>query len=171
MSKWQKNRLLENIYHDYFDSIYKYVYFRVRNIANAEEVTSSIFEKIINNIESYKKQEGATLKSWVYAITRNALIDFYRANKNITEELNENIKDKKQDRISADDKIDQSLALEKVFSLIDRLPERQREMITLRYQLDLSNKEIARMLEIDQKTVSGALSKAISILKNELKGE
>lgn len=167
MFKWQKKSLLENIYHNYFDSIYKYVYFRVRNISDAEDMTSTIFEKIINNIEDFKKQEGATLKSWIYAITRNTLIDFYRTNKN-TIELTENIIDEKQEITSTDNKIDREKDLKNIYSLIDQLPERQQEIILLRFQSDLSNKEIANILKIDQKTVSGTISKALSTLKSEI---
>jgi RNA polymerase sigma-70 factor (ECF subfamily) len=54
---------------------------------------------------------------------------------------------------------------------VSELPPRQREIVTMRFELDLDVEEIAVLLDIKESTVRSALSRAIRRLKDTLAGE
>lgn len=151
------------LYTEHFRSVYNYVYFRLRNIQDTEDVVSDIFLKAVHSAHTYKKRIGASEKSWLFAIVRNTLIDFYRKKKhNVIDVESIDIVD---DSPSFTEKIDQHTQYEYIINRLSTLPERQQEMLILKYHADLSNHEIARQLNVTVSTVSSTLSKAIQSLQ------
>jgi RNA polymerase sigma factor (sigma-70 family) len=55
-----------------------------------------------------------------------------------------------------------------VLAAVARLPRRQREVLALRYYLDLPDSEIAAMLKISRGTVSSTASRAVAALASQL---
>jgi len=58
-----------------------------------------------------------------------------------------------------------------VLAAAARLSQRQREVLALRYYLDLGEQDIAAMLGVSRGTVSSTVSRALAALARELKGE
>ncbi|MBR4287932.1 MAG: sigma-70 family RNA polymerase sigma factor [Clostridia bacterium] len=69
--------VMKNIYLSYKEKVFRYVRGKVSNVADAEDVTSEIFLKIQTSLDSYN-EEKATLSTWIYTITHNAVCNFYR---------------------------------------------------------------------------------------------
>lgn len=65
------------LYRRYRDAIYQFVYYRVRNQLQAEDLTSEIFVRMLEGIDRYEAQIGA-FKGWLYGIARNVIADFWR---------------------------------------------------------------------------------------------
>jgi RNA polymerase sigma-70 factor (ECF subfamily) len=157
---------IEDIFDQYFETVYRFVFFRLYNKEETEDLTSEIFMKIVKNFDSYHDQAGASVLSWIMKITRNALVDYYRKKKIYLEPI-ENIE--KADLVSLEEKIDQKMQLELVFAALKKLPSRQKEIALLRFEVGLSNKEIAELLEIETSTVSASISRIRQFLNLSLK--
>ena len=69
--------VMEKIYLEYREKIFRYVRGKVRNLADAEDVTSEIFLKVQTSLGSYD-EEKATLSTWIYTITHNTVCNYYR---------------------------------------------------------------------------------------------
>lgn len=69
------------LYEKYVDQIYRHAYYRVGNQADAEDITEEVFIRAWKSIGRFK-QTGAPFISWLITITRNQIIDYYRAQKN-----------------------------------------------------------------------------------------
>jgi RNA polymerase sigma-70 factor (ECF subfamily) len=149
----------------YYEPVYRFVYFRVGHQQTAEDLVSHIFEKVIKYFYRFKKQQGATEKSWIFTIARNTVIDHYRTQKQTEDISDYDVADTTE---MPDIALDTAMNLEMVQSHLKALTDRQREVLLLRYQSDFSNVEIAALLDIDQKTVSSILSQAIKRLKNSV---
>ena len=80
---------LEKIYNDYYGKVMGYIMARVRRRAEAEDIASDVFEKIVRKIDDFDETK-ASVSTWVFTITRNTLIDHYRRTKP-SEELDENL--------------------------------------------------------------------------------
>ena len=65
------------IYEEHFDKIYRYVFIRVENQMEAEDLTQQVFLNAMQSISSYKWQ-GVPLSSWLFRIAHNQVIDYYR---------------------------------------------------------------------------------------------
>ena len=61
------------LYDRHVDAIYRYVYYRVRDDAEAEDLTSDVFMKALRAIPRYEPRQA--FLAWLYRIARNAVID------------------------------------------------------------------------------------------------
>lgn len=151
------------IFQQHFRSIYNYVYFRVGNTADAEDISSIVMEKIVKNLSTFVPKKNATIRSWIFAITRNCIADFYQAKKDVVDIHSTVVQDHSP---MQDEMLDRKTDILSLHTAIAKLPAQQKKIILLRYKADLSNKEIASLLGIDPQTVSGTLSKAIRKLES-----
>lgn len=69
--------LLSGIYEEFFPKIYNYVYYQVNHHAVCDDLVSSVFMKVVENIDRFNEQK-ASLSTWIYTIARNTVIDYYR---------------------------------------------------------------------------------------------
>jgi RNA polymerase sigma-70 factor (ECF subfamily) len=149
------------IYKQYFDRIYRFIYYRVSHKQIAEDLTEEVFIKIFQSIASLK----ATLsfEGWCFRIARNAVIDHYRKNKiavNIDElentlEYHQNVVD------DANSTLDQTHLLR----LLKQLPPEQQIILKLKFFDELENEEIAEMLNKTEVSIRVTQHRAITKLK------
>lgn len=65
------------LYERYVDRIYKYVYYRTGNAADAEDLTARIFERAMKHIGNYQDQ-GVPFSAWLYRIAHNLVANWHR---------------------------------------------------------------------------------------------
>jgi RNA polymerase sigma-70 factor, ECF subfamily len=113
------------IYKQFHTELLRYIKSKVRSTEDAEDILQNIFIKISSGID--KLSDDVKLKSWLFTITRNAIIDYYRANATKKEvatsvEIDEDIPE------SPD--IDTTKGLDQCMnSMIGLLPEEYRDII------------------------------------------
>lgn len=154
---------LSSLFQDLFEPIYRYVYFRVGHKQETEDLVSLVFEKVITRHDTYSVQEHASMRSWVFRVAHNTVIDHYRTRK--TTEAIDDISVLTE--YSLEKEFDVSIETERVRALIHRLPGRQREILLLRYHAQLSYAEIADLLGIEPKSASSLLSKALAQVRDD----
>lgn len=71
------------LYDMHVDRVYRHVYYRVGNLADAEDLTQQVFLRAWQAIHRYKKTAIPFL-AWLIKISHNLVVDFYRSNKAIT---------------------------------------------------------------------------------------
>ena len=114
------------IYKRFHSELLGYVKGKVRSKEDAEDILQNVFIKISFGLD--KLAEDVKLKNWVFTITRNAIIDYYRVNANkrkvaVADEIDQNISE-------ADDP-DPTKGLDQCMnSMIELLPEDYRDIIT-----------------------------------------
>jgi RNA polymerase sigma factor (sigma-70 family) len=151
----QKNAYFEQLYDRYSDKVYRKCLSFVKDDAKAEDFTHDIFLKLVLNLSSYK--ETAKFSTWLYSITYNYCIDQTRVSKKYSEVgLDDNFD-------AADDDDDAEMAeleaqrLNKAMQQI--LPE-EKSILMMKYQDDLSIKEISESLDISESAVKMRLLRA-----------
>ena len=82
---------MEQIYLEYHDKVMGYIRARVHGWADAEDLCADVFEKVQRKLPDYDPAK-ASVSTWVFTITRNTVIDFFRRAKH-PEELDENMSD------------------------------------------------------------------------------
>lgn len=71
------------LYDMYIDRVYRHIYYRVGNVADAEDLTQQVFLKAWQAIDRYKRATSPFL-AWLMTISHNLVVDFYRAKKDKT---------------------------------------------------------------------------------------
>ncbi len=154
---------LETLYLDTIDPVFRYVYSRVRNREAAEDIVSETYLKVADHYDDFVAKEHASTKSWVFTIAHNAMNDHFR--RPATSQL---LDEHPSNDPAIDHALDIDLAHSDVMEALNTLPERQQEILLLRFKAELRNNEIAELLNIAEKSVSASLSKAISTLRQNL---
>lgn len=151
------------LYDRYLDKIYRFIYYKTFNQETAEDITSSVFHKALEKINSYSEGKGS-FSSWLYRIARNSVIDHYRTNKN-------NLSLEDVFEVGVDERtpetIDATRALKTVQTYLESLDARQREIITLRIWEDKSYKEIAEIIGGTEGSIKMAFSRGIRELREK----
>jgi len=150
--------------------IYGYIYSKVSNRDITEDIFQETFFKVIHTLKSkkYYNEEGKFL-SWVLRIASNLIIDKFRNDKKMP-------LDRDTDDLSVFYRIsDNSLNIEKSLikdqinidlkAIIEKLPHDQKEVIMMRYFLDMSFKEIADFTGVSVNTTLGRMRYAITNLR------
>ncbi|MFQ5923219.1 MAG: sigma-70 family RNA polymerase sigma factor, partial [Anaerolineales bacterium] len=65
------------LYESHMDAIYRYIYFRVGEPAQAEDMTEEVFVKAWEALPNYRPTEHP-FTSWLYRIAHNLVVDHYR---------------------------------------------------------------------------------------------
>jgi RNA polymerase sigma-70 factor (ECF subfamily) len=152
------DELLEAKYKKYYKRLYNYFYFRVGNHHDAEDLTEIVFEKVIEKYPSYNAARSP-FDVWMFTIARNSLIDFTR--KIQSEELSENMTANSNPETNAlENERDKMLA-----DAVAKLPEKEKNILTMKYFAQLKNKEIAQILGHSRTNVNVILHRALKKLR------
>ncbi len=74
----------ERVYLEFKDKVTRYVRRKISNEHEFEDVVSDVFVKVFNGLSDFDENK-ASLSTWIYAITRNAVIDYFRAEDRLCE--------------------------------------------------------------------------------------
>ena len=158
MNNTTKN--IELIWKDCRDQLLRFILSKVHNRDLAEDILQNVFLKIIAKIDTLKNP--AKLKSWLYQLTNNTIIDHFREKKQ--GELNgcESIL---QD--SEDDNINE-LVGGWILPIINELPDKYSEALILSEIKGVSQKELARKLGISYEGAKSRVQRGREMIKAKL---
>jgi len=155
------------LYDIYFPKIFRYVSWRADNKADTEDIVSDVFVKVLDKIETFKWQKDAAFSSWIFRIAHNTLVDYYRTKQKKSHINLDHLPEIESDEILPDESYERKLLFQKLHRLIQELPERQAEIITMRFFAGMKNKEIAEVLEIKEKSVAACLCRGLQTLHDK----
>jgi len=130
------------IYTRYLDPIYRYVFYRVGDSEDAQDLTEQVFLNAWQAIPGYKDQ-GSKLTSWLYRIAHNVVIDHFRkctSAKAVAEDCQTKLGEETLQSIKLTDEIEDSSALAQAIS---KLSVEHQQIIILRFIEGLSHAEIS----------------------------
>lgn len=162
----QKGNLDEftELYEQYFEKIYRFIYYKTHHQQTAEDLTSQVFIKTLENIGRFNPGQGL-FSSWLYRIARNKVIDYYRTEKkefDITGFWD----------LKTGEKIDYDLEnkekLDEVRRYLDKLKPAQREIMVMRIWDGLSYQEIAEILNKKEANCKMIFSRTMKKLRQEI---
>ena len=158
---------MEKIYLEYREKVFRYVRGKVRNTADAEDIVSEIFLKIQTTLDSYD-EEKATLSTWIYTITHNAVCNFYRAQSKRALPLDENAFDL-DDEYGVMTEIENEILKEQLAVALEALTEREQDIIVLYYYHEMPLGDIAIKMGITYTNAKFIKHQAINKLKCKMK--
>lgn len=158
------------LYEKHLVKIYRFLYVKLRDRFVAEDLTEAVFIKAWKRIESYK-EKGRPFHAYLYQIARTTLVDYYRKNNSqpyqqpIEKAYNVSHSPDFTDPIAA--KEDQK----KIEEALSKLPDNQREVLTLLYVEDYEIREAAKILGKSEGAVRVLKHRGLGRLKKILAKE
>lgn len=159
----------EKLYADYYSKVLVYLMKKTGNKEAAEDLTSEAFLYSYEHYDAYDS-ERSSLSTWLYIIVNSRLKNYYRDKK-------QNIDLSELENILFDTPLDldHAVFLEQLRSnlakALKKLPERQCQIITMRYFDNLEYEDIARELSLSPGNVRVILSRALEKLHQECLNE
>ena len=152
------------------NKVYTYIYLIVKNQQLAEDIFQDTFIKVIKSLNENKYRDNGKFVSWVIRIAHNLIIDHFRKEKQMNTLSNDDYEaDLFNSKKFADDNIEDVIVKDQITSdvrtLIDELPDDQREVILLRHYGGLSFKEIADQTNVSINTALGRMRYALINLR------
>jgi RNA polymerase sigma-70 factor, ECF subfamily len=143
---------LETLYERHVRSIYRFVYSKVGNREEAEDLTSQVFLKAARGIDS--SRDALSAQGWLFRVARTTIADHWRSVYQFRANSLDDLLDAGLE-VPADEQAprDTSVADRRVERVLARLPARYRDVLTHRFLLNYSIKETAAALGISEANV------------------
>lgn len=153
------------IYDYYSEKIFRFIFFRVGHKEVAEDILADTFVKAWQKITQVNSP-GA-VPSWLYQIAKNNIIDFYRVRK--TTISLESVANVLEDAATPIDELSLGFDQKKILKLLDQLPLEQQQVVQYKFFEDLTNQEIALIMNKTEGAIRVLQHRAIIKLKELLK--
>jgi RNA polymerase sigma-70 factor, ECF subfamily len=142
----------QTFYQENLGLIYRYVYSKVGNREEAEDLTSQIFLKAVRGVET---ERGAqSMRKWLFQVARTTIADYWRAHYRVATGSLDALLDAGWEGPAADELVAlSSQPQDRVRRILQALPEHYREVLTCRFLLNLSVRETAVRMNLTEANV------------------
>ena len=164
----EKENRLASLYDEYFDRIARYIYVRIGDKNEAENLAGEVFLKALESLKSYEER-GIPMQAWLFRIAHNLVVDHLRkATKLKTVPIDTVQIESREDPVATAEK---NMEMERVNEAMQKLTPEQREVVRLRFFGGLSSKEVGAMLSKSDGAVREMQRAAIEKLRGLLTSE
>jgi RNA polymerase sigma-70 factor (ECF subfamily) len=157
---------LAAVYDFYARRIHRYFYSRVENMEDAEDLTAQTFMSVIEALPRY--QHRGQFTAWIFRIARSKAMDHFRRNHSRVQ------KDASTAETIFDETLEQVIQSQTIDSLrviIKMLKEDERELLRLRFVVDLSYVEIAELVGRKEDAVRKSVNRILERLHVQLEAK
>lgn len=152
----------ESVYQEQLPRVYNFFRYRVDD-ASAQDLCSTTFEKAWRAREQYR-DDVAAFSTWLFTIARNTATDFFRQQRNDVPLDEARFLAAEETPESQVDQKDEFIHLSR---LLAKLPERERELLALKFGAGLTNRAIASIVHLSESNVGTILQRTLAKMKTE----
>jgi RNA polymerase sigma-70 factor, ECF subfamily len=151
------------LYDRYINQVYRFVYFRVTNQEEAEDLSELVFTKTFELIQrDYQKIDF--FKGWIFRTAQNLVIDHYRLRKN--QVSLENAYELPDRMPSPENTILNEEDMQRLQKMIGQLEDIYQQIIIYRFINEMSYEEVAQIMGLKQSNLRVIQSRALQKLRN-----
>lgn len=154
------------IYDHYFPRVYNYVH-RIGDAGVADDLTAQVFERALVNIGRYRP-ERAPFAAWLFAIARNAVSDYLRAQRWRRWLSLEVLRDRASRDPQPEEVAIHNETHAELLAAVARLSGRERDLLAFKFGAGLTNRHIAEITGLSESNVGVILYRAVRRLRAEL---
>ncbi len=162
--------LVSQLYREQAAGVYSFMLTRVGNQAEAEDLTSTVFRKVLESWHTFRVGESAT--AWLFGIAHHTLADHFRLHMRRSKRTatieQEDLERVEDDQEGPEESLMRQEETRIVQEAIRRLPETQQEVLTLKFTAQLAYPEIAKILGKNEPAVRMLVHRSLENLRKEL---
>lgn len=155
------------LYELYVERIYNYVYYRIGNHADTEDLTSRIFFRAMEHIVTYEDQ-GVPFSAWLYRIAHNLVANWHRDHSRRLQVSLDDIASWRVSEIEPESDTELMEDKEMLLAAIRRLPAERQEILILKFVERLSNAEIGDIMGRSEGAVKSLYHRTLLVLREEM---
>ncbi len=157
--------LIVSLYEQYYDRIVRYIFVRINNQSEAENLAGDVFLKVLQSLKSYRGNKEQ-IQFWLFRIAHNVVVDYIRKMSKrkfvSTDEVGTS------NRTNFEDVIEANLEVKRLIKALQYLTTAQREVIGLRFFAGLSSDEVSKILGKSNGAVREMQSAAVKVLRKHM---
>ncbi|NPV59916.1 MAG: sigma-70 family RNA polymerase sigma factor [Actinobacteria bacterium] len=166
----EEREAFEALYSKYLRKVYTYVYYRVGNVDDAEDITESVFLHALVHLERYQDR-GIPFSAWLLRIAHNLVANWHRNGKRRRMVDLEGAEPLHDPSPSPDEKMEREEEIEALRAALRDLPEERQQALILRYAEGLKHKEIGEIMGKSTGAVKVLVHRSLISLHRSLSGK
>jgi RNA polymerase sigma-70 factor (ECF subfamily) len=149
------------IYDEMLPRVFHYFAYRLGDTQTAEDLAATTFEKAWKARRQFRRDKGR-VDQWVFGIARRVLVDHHRQQRPV---VDSDPRPTEASDFSVEGVVSQNHRFKRLAGLLEGLPERTRELISLKYGAGFNNRQIASITGLSESNVGTILHRAVQDLR------
>ncbi len=154
-----------SLYEQYYDRIVRYIFVRINDQSEAENLAGDVFLRALRSLDSYRGRREQ-MRAWLFKIAHNIVVDYLRK---VSKRRDISINDVEiPDRRNVEEVVETKLKVERLSKALKQLTPAQREVIGLRFFAGISSTEVGKMLGKSSGAVREMQRAAVETLRKQM---
>jgi RNA polymerase sigma-70 factor (ECF subfamily) len=157
--------MIGTLYEEYYERIVRYIFVRINDQSEAENLGGDVFLKALQSLDSYRGR-SEQMRGWLFKIAHNLVVDYFRKmSKRKAVSLNDV---EVRDRVSTEEAVEARLEVQRLSEALKQLTPAQREVIGLRFFAGLSSAEVGKVMGKSSGAVREMQRAAVETLRKQM---
>jgi RNA polymerase sigma-70 factor, ECF subfamily len=153
----------DEVFAEQLPKVYNFFRYRIGPGTEVDDLTSLTFEKAWRARHRYRR-DLAGFSTWLLTIARHVATDHLRANRRRHAPLDEGLD--VSTGHTPEDAASQDSDLRRLLHLTEQLPDRERELLALKYGADMNNRAIAKLIGLGESNIGTILHRVTETLRS-----
>ncbi|PKM88216.1 MAG: hypothetical protein CVU85_04395 [Firmicutes bacterium HGW-Firmicutes-10] len=166
-----KDDRFEDLFRRTYDDLSRFVLFKVRSVSDAEDIVANVYMNFYKHITK-KNHNIDSVEAYLFEMAKNEIKRYYRNRYQAPISLDdgewdglENIADERDEIASMFDR----MTIDRIWIAVSQLDETAKMILTAKFRLDMTFKDIANELNINENSVKTKYYRSIEALRHLLK--
>ncbi len=155
------------LYERYVDRVYSYIYYRIGDTHEAEDLTARVFYRALGHIGDYR-QRGAPFAAWLYRIAHNLVANWHRDQSRRHLVRLDDLGGLPERGDGPGRQVEQDEEARTLLAAIRTLPAERQQVLILKFADELSNAEIARIMGRSEGAIKSLYHRTLLALRDDL---
>jgi RNA polymerase sigma factor (sigma-70 family) len=156
-------------YQEFFPRVFAYVYGRVRNVHQSEDLVSEVFERAFLKMGTLRNDEA--FATWLFTIARNLVTSSVRKRGRESIVDPDILRSVVATNVSVEHEILVREEVQQVVDILKTFPQREQDIVSLKFDAELTNAQIAKVMGLSEPNVRVILFRTLRKLRETMKGE
>ncbi|WP_287152469.1 sigma-70 family RNA polymerase sigma factor [Candidatus Solincola tengchongensis] len=141
----ERREAFEALYTKYLRKIYTYVYYRVGNAEDAEDITESVFLHALVHLDRYQDR-GIPFSAWLLRIAHNLVANWHRSASRSRSVALEAVEELHDEGLSPEEALERAEEIRRLREAFASLPEERQQVLILRFAEGMRHREIGEVM-------------------------
>lgn len=155
------------LYERYIDRVYAYIYHRVGNAQDTEDLTARTFYRALDKLHTYEDR-GLPFSAWLFRIAHNLVANWHRDRGRRRFLSLDKLWSHSKEGDTPEEQFEREENHAALWEAIDRLPEDRRTLLLYKFGSRLSNLEIGELLQKSESAIKSLYFRTLATLRKEL---
>jgi RNA polymerase sigma-70 factor (ECF subfamily) len=155
------------LYERYVERIYAYIYHRIGNVQETEDLTARTFYRALDKLESYEDR-GLPFSAWLFRIAHNLVANWHRDRGRRRFLSLDRLWSHSREGDTPEEHVEQAETQKALWEAINRLPAERRDLLLYKFSSRLSNIEIGQMMDKSEGAIKSLYFRTLAALRKDL---